>query len=169
MGPPVNPPKAVAWKGWNLGSAGRNRCARALPLSLGAVAGPEPMIQQSPDSEAPGAVGWGVLRLVRQWPSDGTAPDGSPDGSPDVWPDQLPPERDEAPHLTLLPPPDAAFDRRAAALALHQVLAEWRLGARDLDRFAEGSLEWSRMRAQVAALRDAYHRLFREIRGSVAT
>jgi hypothetical protein len=76
--------------------------------------------------------------------------------------------RHEPLHLTLLSPPDAAFDRGAAVVALRQVLAEWRIGARDLDRFAEGSLEWSRVRAQVAALRDAYHRLFREIRGSLA-
>ena len=122
------------------------------------------MIQESLDTEAPGAVGWGVLRLVRRWPSDGTAIEESPD----VRPDQSPAERHEAPHLTLLPPADAAFDRRAAGVALRGVLAEWRLGARDLDRFAEGSLEWSRVRAQVAALRDAYHRLFREIRGSLA-
>jgi hypothetical protein len=123
------------------------------------------MIQDSLDAEAPGAVGWGVLRLVRRWPGDGSDPDDSPDG----WPGQSPAEPDEPPPLTLLQPPGAAFDRRAAVVALHQVLAEWRLSAQDLDRFAEGSLEWSRVRAQVAALRDAYHRLFREIRGSAAS
>jgi hypothetical protein len=122
------------------------------------------MIQQTPASEAPGAVGWGVLRLVQRWPADAT----ETDGSPGAWLDQPPLARPEPPHLTLLPSPDAAFDRQAASIALRQVLAEWRLGARELDRCAEGTLEWSRMLAQVVALRDAYHRLFREIRGSVA-
>ena len=164
MGPPVNSPGAIAWKVWNLGSAGRDGRLSAPLRSVGTVAGSEPMIQEFPDAEAPGAVGWGVLRLVRRWPSDDTA---TADSS-DVWADQSPAEPHEPPHLTLLPPPGAAFDRPAAVVALRQVLAEWRLSADDLDRFAEGSLEWSRMRAQVAALRDAYHRLFREIRGSAA-
>ncbi len=134
-----------------------------------AVAGPDPVIQESPDTEFWGAVEWGVLGLVRRWPSDGRATDGAATGaSGDSWPDWTSPRVIEPPHLTLLPPPEAPFDRRAAGLALRQVLAEWRVGARDLDRCPEGSLDWSRIRDQVVALRDAYHRLFREIRGSVA-
>ena len=160
---PLTLQRTRAWQVVDLGSARRKRRSSALWQGRGAVAGPEALIQQTPDAEVPGAVGWGVLGLVQRWPNDGAATDES-----DVWPDQSPAERHELPLLTLLPPLGAAFDRGAAAVALRQVLAEWRIGARDLDRYAEGSLEWSGMRAQVAALRDAYHRLFREIRGSAA-
>lgn len=120
------------------------------------------MIQESAEAEARGAVGWGVLRLVRNWPSDGA----EYEDSPEVWPSETTPDRTEPTRLTLLPPPEAPFDRRAATVALWQVLAEWRIGARELDRLDEGSHEWFRTWAQVTALRDAYHRLFREIRGS---
>jgi hypothetical protein len=126
------------------------------------VASPEPLIQESPASEAPGAVGWGVLRLVQRWPDDETATDEHSG----TWPADAPPARHQPPHLTLVPPSLPRFDRRAASVALHQVLVEWRLGVRELDRIAEGGLEWSRRWAEVSALRDAYHRLFSEIRRS---
>lgn len=121
------------------------------------------MIQESPVSAgAPGAVGWGVLRLVQRWPDDETATDASSG----AWPADSTPAPFQPPHLTLVPPLHPTFDRRAASVALRQVLSEWRVGVRELDRIAEGGLEWSRRWAQVSALRDAYHRLFSEIRGS---
>ena len=113
-------------------------------------------------SSGPGAVGWGVLRLVQRWPADEGAT-----GSTQAWPDQSPPARLEPRHLVLVPPLGATFDRRAATIALRQVLVEWRLAAGTAERLAEGSLEWSQMQAQVAALRSAYHRLFVELRRAI--
>jgi hypothetical protein len=136
------------------------------------VAGSQPQTHEPPNGTIRGAVGWGVLRLVRKWPDEGAETDGgataATDPGSDVWLDWTTGRVIGPPHLTLLPAPEAPFDPRAAGVALREVLAEWRLGARALDRCAEGSLERSRLRAQVIALRDAYHRLFREIRGPVA-
>jgi hypothetical protein len=175
MGPPVNFSEGGQMgKARNLGTAGPHARSSALQ-SLTAVAAPEPQIDEPPNAAIRTAVGWGVLELVRNWPDEDAETDGgatlatgATDPSSDVWLDWTTRRGVGPPHLTLLPSPEAPFDHRAAGVALRQVLAEWRIGARALDRCAEGSLERSRLRAQVIALREAYHRLFREIRGPVA-
>ena len=56
-------------------------------------------------------------------------------------------------------------DQRPTGIALRQVLAEWRTLEQELTGMAAGSLDRSRVQAEVVALRVAYGRLFSVIRG----
>jgi hypothetical protein len=59
-------------------------------------------------------------------------------------------------------------DQRPTGIALRQVLAEWRTLEQELTGMVAGSLDRSRVQAEVAALRAAHSRLFSLIRGRLA-
>jgi hypothetical protein len=102
---------------------------------------------------------WGTLRLVRMWPAERAA-----DGGVQSWPEESFRPIREWRKLALVPAAEPMFDLRAATLALHQVLTEWRTTERELAGYVEGSLDWFHAQAEIAAFKMAYRRLFDEIR-----
>ena len=103
---------------------------------------------------------WGKLRFLRRRSAQQVVDGGRAEPAPaESFPS------DRAWHeLEQLPVAEAAFDPRAAAVALRQVLAEWRATERGLAAHAEGSLDWFHDQAEITVLRAAYRRLFDEIR-----
>ena len=61
-------------------------------------------------------------------------------------------------------PAAPAFDRRSATTALLNVLREWRIVAREMERIDPGSGERTLLEAEDSVLRALHHRLFGELR-----
>jgi hypothetical protein len=107
-----------------------------------------------------GSARWGVVRLVRTWL--GPDPLGEHGRTEQLevaaGPAALPPG------LTVIWQADLESDRHTASLALHEVLSEWRAAERSLVAMAEGSSNYARAQAEVAALRLSYQGRFEAVR-----
>jgi hypothetical protein len=111
-----------------------------------------------------GAVGrearWGALNRVRSWLGS-ESPRERPtverrdpfDGSTALLPD-----------LTVIWQADPTFDRRAASLALHEALSEWRAGERSLIAMSAETSDIARAEGEVTVLRAAYQQRVQAVR-----
>jgi hypothetical protein len=101
---------------------------------------------------------WSTLRIVEPEPSftavAGTTMQSVEDGVQDLG----------EPDPGLVWMPGLPIERASADLTMRDLLSTWRAAERRLERVPEGDEEWSLIREQISALREAYKRLFAQIR-----
>ena len=104
------------------------------------------VVRASPGGVTEVLGGMGILRLLRVWPDRAAG-------------DRAVAVADAPPHLDV--------DRRASALALAEILSDWRAAERRLDQLVMDGLDWTEAEAEVASLRAAHQRLFAELKRSL--
>jgi hypothetical protein len=103
---------------------------------------------------------WGAMRLVRAWLAPVPAPDERSINRLDAVADL--PAR--PPELTIVWQADRGFDRRAASLALREVLSAWRAAERVVAATSPEDDDFARGEGEVTVLRAAYQRRFEAVR-----
>lgn len=102
---------------------------------------------------------WSTLRLVEPPSAQPIAA-----GAANRWPGAGPRLLIEPGDPGVVWDPGRPNERASAALTMRDLLSTWRSAERVLESMPEGDGEWALIREQVAALREAYQRLFAQIR-----
>ena len=102
---------------------------------------------------------WGKLRVVEPGPSDPGAAETTMQ-----WPGDEPRPMSEPPDPGLVWVAGMPDERASAELTMRDLLSTWRSAERLLESLPEVDGESSRIREQIVVLREAYQRLFAQIR-----